>query len=54
MKFGFWEFYKELPSHYSFPFERAILTTALRKVAHAFLHHERSYTFYTHEQSVVP
>jgi len=53
MKFGNWELHKELPSHSSFPFDRAILTTALLEVVHAFLHHERSYTYYSHAQNVV-
>jgi len=53
MKFGVWEFHKELPSQSSFPVDRAILTTALREVVHAFLHHEGSYTCYTHAQSIV-
>jgi hypothetical protein len=52
-KFGIWEFHKELPSRSSFPFDRAILTTTLPEVVHAFLHHERSYTRYTHAQGVV-
>ena len=53
MKFDIRKFHKELLSHSSFPFDRAILTTALREVVNAFLHRERSYTCYTHEQSDV-
>jgi hypothetical protein len=53
MKFNIWEPHKELPGHSSFPFDRAILTTVVREVVHSFLHHKRSYTCYTHAQSIV-
>jgi hypothetical protein len=53
MKFDVWEPHKEPPGHCSFPFDRAILTTVVREVMHAFLHHERSYICYTHAQRIV-